>query len=329
MTSTRHPPQLPLAVSLLLMIFTLGGVGACSRANVDEDGRPIERFKFRSYEEVGPLLERFNYTPEAWEAGVREVPRIYLTNIPTRWRDNVASEVSVRNKKRIFFRTMAPLVLRANELVLSDRERLASLASQAAAGRSISGDDRDWLGKTAVLYRVAKDPGSFESDVEFQGALDELLVRVDIVPVSLVLAQCAEESGWGTSRFAAEGNALFGQWTWSDEGITPQGQRKELGDYRVASFETPLQAVMAYMVNLNSHPAYTELRTRRAAMRFAGERISGRELAITLTSYSERGQEYVTTLHDIMRVNQLDPADDAYLGDTPTIYLIPVGKGSK
>ena len=161
-----------------------------------------------------------------------------------------------------------------------------------------------------------------------EAALDELMLRVDAVPVSLALAQCAEESGWGTSRFAAEGNALFGQWSWGGEGIKPLQQREGMGDYRIAAFETPLHSVMAYMKNLNTHNAYAGLRVRRAELRAKGERMSGFELAKTLDKYSERGAAYVESLHGIMRVNQLDPADDAFLGDGPTIWLIPVGEGA-
>lgn len=160
-------------------------------------------------------------------------------------------------------------------------------------------------------------------------AYDELLARLDIVPVSLALAQAAEESGWGTSRFAAEGNALFGQWAWGENAIRPQNQREGLGDYGIAAFETPLESVRAYMHNLNTHPAYAELRARRAEMRRDDETLSGWELANTLTRYSERGQDYVDTLHTIMRVNRLADTDSAYLGDGPTIFLVPVGDGAE
>jgi uncharacterized FlgJ-related protein len=101
-----------------------------------------------------------------------------------------------------------------------------------------------------------------------------------------------------------------------------------MGDYRIAAFETPLQSVMAYMRNLNTHAAYAGLRARRAELRSKGERISGWELVKTLDRYSERGPAYVASLHTIMRVNGLDPADDAYLGDGPTIWLVPVGEGA-
>jgi len=283
-----------------------------------ETKRPEERFEFTSYTEVGELFEELNYTPEAWQAGIREIPRVYLTTIAPRWRDRVSAEVTVLEKKRIFFRSMAPLVLRSSELILRDRARLDELRNG-----DVSTEDRQWMTELAVAYGVVKDADATLDEA----VLDELLIRVDIVPVSLALSQCAEESGWGTSRFAAEGNALFGQWSWGGKGIKPQQQREGMGDYRIAAFETPLQSIMAYMRNLNTHAAYAGLRARRAELRAKGERMSGFELAKTLDKYSERGPAYVESLHAIMRVNQLDPADDAFLGDGPTIFLVPVGDG--
>jgi len=151
-----------------------------------------------------------------------------------------------------------------------------------------------------------------------------LWTKVDIVPVSLALAQAAEESGWGTSRFAAQGNAVYGQWTWGKNAIVPEQQRKELGNYGIASFETLQQSICAYMLNLNTHNAYASLRTKRAELRAMDQKITGHILAGQLTRYSERGEEYVKGLRSLMEYNQLSPADDAYLSDDPPIYLIPV-----
>ena len=165
---------------------------------------------------MGELFEELNYTPEAWQAGIREVPRVYLTTIAPRWRDRVSAEVTVLEKKRIFFRSMAPLVLRSNEFILRDRARLEEIRPRVTGSGDLSADERLWLSELAVAYGVVKD-----ADTAVDAAvLDELLVRLDIVPVSLALSQCAEESGWGTSRFAAEGNALFGQWSWGASSTT-------------------------------------------------------------------------------------------------------------
>src|SRR5438128_793574 len=111
----------------------------------------------------------------------------------------------------------------------------------------------------------------------------ELLNRVDVIPPSLALAQAASESGWGTSRFAREGNALFGQWTWGGKGMTPAEQRTDThGDYRVAAFESTALSAYSYALNLNTGNAYRDLRLRRAELRRQNLRVSGNSLAETL-----------------------------------------------
>lgn len=303
----------PLAALALVAL----GVAAQS---TDSRGRAVERFEYASYTELASLAERLNYTQQSWMAGIREVPRVYLTDVPPRWRDSVAPEISVDLKKRLFFRVGAPLVLRSNELILRDRARAESQRDQLGSEPEFTA----WIKALAERYGIVADATDELTDARY----DELLTRLDIVPVSLALAQAAEESGWGTSRFAAAGNALFGQWSWATDAIRPLNQREGLGDYGIAAFETPLESVRAYMQNLNTHAAYAGLRARRAEMRRAGETISGWELARTLDRYSERGTAYVDTLHTIMRVNRLRDADEAYLGDGPTIYLVPVGEGA-
>ena len=275
--------------------------------------RAQERLEIDDVDGLLAFFETLDYTPETWEAGVRVVPRIYLMEIGPNWRVN-SKTLETLTKKRVFFRLLAPIVLRADELVLDDRARLLRLIDSG----QMDEESRQWLRETAQRYRVT------EGDVEPDGeALTELTRRLDAVPTSLILAQGAEESGWGTSRFAAEGNALFGQWTWGGKGIKPKEQREDLGDYAIAAFDTPLQSVQAYILNLNSHPAYAELRQRRADMRTAGEELSGHRLAETLTSYSERGEEYVKSLHTIMRVNKLDATDEAVLADGPVWQVYP------
>jgi Bax protein len=163
-----------------------------------------------------------------------------------------------------------------------------------------------------------------EDDESLTGQqLAELKNRIDIIPPSLALAQGAEESGWGTSRFALLGNSLFGQWDFSGKGIKPEQQRSELGDYGLAAFDTPLDAVVAYTRNLNTHRAYTRMRQLRAEIREKGNEPTGFELADTLDRYSERGQEYVDGLHAIMRVNKLAAADLAHLTNDEVILIEP------
>jgi Bax protein len=151
---------------------------------------------------------------------------------------------------------------------------------------------------------------------------------VDVIPASLSLAQAASESGWGTSRFAAEGNSLFGQWSWGT-GLAPKEQRTEaMGDHRVAAFGTTGEAAYAYALNLNTQGAYRDLRLKRAELRQRNLPISGDVLAGTLLRYSERGQAYVDDLRKIMSQNRLADADVAHLRDMAVIRLYAVDPDS-
>jgi uncharacterized FlgJ-related protein len=283
-----------------------------------DDSKKSRKFEVRSYKDMLELFEELNYTPAAWQSGIREVPRVYLPMIGDKWGSTTSKEITVENKKQLFFRGLAPLILRANELIMIDRDRLKNIRSSFEKNKTAPEKDQVWLQKLAQVYKVNLTDGQVTSSV-----LDELWQKTDIVPVSLALAQAAEESGWGTSRFAAEGNSVYGQWSWGKNAITPEKQRKELGNYGIASFETLQQSVCAYMLNLNTHNAYASLRDKRAALRKQNKKITGYILAGQLTKYSERGEEYVQGLRSLMEVNKLAPADDAYLSEGPPIYLVP------
>ena len=302
----RRPPT---AVMLLVLVCGL----------VYQPVKAQQRFEYLSYKDIDQLFEQLDYTPETWQAGIREVPRVYLTDVSDKWRDKYTKEISVTHKKRLFFRAMTPLVLRSNELILEDRAALKELRTAAVNGQ-LSSEQQSQLTDIALRFRVINE----KTDTIGESDFTELWRRVDIVPVSLALSQSAEESGWGTSRFAAEGNSLFGQWSWG-KGITPKEQRtSDKGDYRIAAFETPLDSVRGYTMNLNTHNAYRELRQKRAELRQAGKPIHGADLVSTLNRYSERGEAYVDSLRSIMSYNKLDPADDAYLSDGQAIELVPV-----
>lgn len=282
-----------------------------------ESNDPANNFEVSNYKDMLALYEKLNYTPEAWQSGIREVPRVYLPFIDDKWGSGRSNELTVDNKKRFFFRTTAPMVLRANELIMVDRQRLSDIRSSDKKNSTISEKDQSWILKLAKIYKVEVKDGQVTPAL-----IDTLWKKVDIVPVSLALAQAAEESGWGTSRFAAEGNAVYGQWTWGSNAITPEKQRKELGNYGIASFETLQQSIIAYMLNLNTHNAYSALREKRAELREKNEKITGHILAGQLTKYSERGEEYVKSLRSLMDYNKLAPTDDAYLSKEAPIYLV-------
>jgi Bax protein len=225
----------------------------------------------------------------------------------------------VADKKRLFFRLLGPIVLHINELIAADRERAQSITGRLQAGVGVTPEEQEWLADLAVTYELRDGSGDPLDPNEYV----ELLNRVDIIPPSLALAQAASESGWGTSRFAREGNALFGQWTWG-QGMTPANQRTDtLGDYRVAAFDSTALSAYSYALNLNTGNAYRGLRQRRADLRRQNLRVSGSALAETLLRYSERGQEYVDDIKSIIRVNQLDAVDDAVLKDMAAIRIVP------
>jgi len=228
--------------------------------------------------------------------GRAAVPAIFLARFP----DDLASLTSVEQRKQVFIKTVLPLVLRTNQQIAADRRLLLRLLSTSHGARPAGALERDLLARLARRYGA--DPGDRV----------ELLRRIDIVPPSLALAQGAEESGWGTSRFARMGNAVFGQRTFKGEGMVPK-ERAPGERFAVRAFNALEASVRAYVWNLNTHPAYADFRAARAAMRAEGRALDGADLAGALTRYSERGEAYVDTIRIIMRANRLDQFDDARL----------------
>lgn len=294
----------------LILIITLAGLSWLQAAHSDTN--VIRTVETSSYHDVLKLFNEIGYTADAWHAGIRVVPRIELTHIPLRWQEETRT-LPVEEKKNIFFRLAGSGILQANEKIIAERKRLL----QAIDSNQTSAND--WLAQLAVKYKVAtKNPDQLDSN-----ALNRLVERVDIIPPSLALAQAAEESGWGTSRFAIKGNSLFGQWDFSGKGIKPEEQRAHLGNYGIAAFDTPQDSIDAYMLNLNTHRAYKRLREQRALARQKQQKPAGWPLAKTLDKYSERGIEYVKSLHAIMKFNRLNDADQAYLWNKGRIIVSP------
>jgi len=229
--------------------------------------------------------------------GSAEVPRLFLASLPGDL--GQIRETDVR--KTTFFKTVLPLVLQVNEQIRADRRRLWSVRYQVRNGQPLDAIDRLWLVVKSEYYGVDKDD------------LDALARRMDIVPPSMALAQAAEESGWGTSRFVREGNAMFGQWTYAEQQAMTPLQRDEGKRHKVRRFKNLLESVRAYARNLNTHKAYAAFRDARATMRQGGRPIDGAALAGYLGRYSERGDAYVGTIRTIIRVNDLGRLDDARL----------------
>ena len=212
------------------------------------------------------------------------VKPIYFTQFP-RDLDNLQS---VQLKKETFIKIVLPLIVAENEKILDDREKLLILMEK----KFTSDSEKQWLRQKLLEYKVKK------SD------LKELLFRMDMIPVSIALAQAAKESGWGTSRFALEGNAIFGQWTWDGQGIAPL---KRDGDknHKILKFPILRASVKAYKNNLNTHKSYLKFRDKRKQLREKNKNITGLALTDTLKNYAQTGSEYTKILNQIITQNRL------------------------
>ena len=241
--------------------------------------------------------ELLDLSLKALRRGKADVPPVFLSRFPA----NLADLRDAKERKEIFIKTILPLVLRANDEIRSARQRVLLLSERARRQSVLTANDRAFLNRLAAQYGAP------------EGDLDELRRRVDVVPASLALAQGAEESGWGTSRFARVGNAVFGQRTFrKGEGLVPL-KRSPGQSYEVKAFNNLYTSVRSYVMNLNTHSAYGKFRAKRAAYRGTGQPLNGYALMGTLNSYSERGQKYIDTIRVIMRANSLRDFDDVQL----------------
>ncbi len=251
---------------------------------------------------TGALSKKFKtlgYDLDRVRAGNAAVPRLFLASLP----GDIRNIRETRVRKSLFFKSVLPLVLQANEEILRERRRLWSIHFQQSLDRKLGPADRLWLMVMAERYNVKR------------GDLDALLKRVDIIPPSLALAQAAEESGWGTSRFVREGNAVFGQWTFSDSGNLVPARRDDGKLHRIRVFSSLLDSVRAYARNLNTHGAYRGFRRQRHDLRLKGAPLDGLLLVNNLKSYSQRGEKYVETIRTLIETNNLHRLDDARLRD--------------
>ena len=212
------------------------------------------------------------------------VKPIYFTQFP---RDLDALQ-STKLKKETFIKIVLPLVVAENERILADREKLKILSKK----KFTTDLEKQWIRQKLLEYKVKK------------GDLKKLLVRMDIIPTSIALAQAAKESGWGTSRFALEGNAIFGQWTWSGQGIAPL-DRESNKNHKILKFPILRASVKAYQNNLNTHKSYSKFRQKRSELREKKKKISGLELTDTLNNYAQTGSQYTKILNQIIRQNRL------------------------
>ena len=242
-------------------------------------------------ETTSNLFDDLGYDLKGVRAGQKVKP-IYLTKLPK----DLKSLGSTNQKRELFIKIVLPLILDENAKITEDREKLFK----------ILGKNFNTVGERVWLKRRFKEYKIDDKD------LSKLKMRMDIIPVSLALAQAANESGWGTSRFALEGNALFGQWTWSKKGIEP-ADKDSNKPHKVLQFQILKASVRAYKNNLNTHNAYNEFREVRAQLRQQGNHIIGLDLVKYIKNYAAIGEKYVEILEGIITKNSLTDFDKAGL----------------
>ena len=208
----------------------------------------------------------------------------------------IKSIESTKKRKELFIQIVLPLILEENKKIKLERKTLFSILNK----NSNSEEEKNWLKSKFRQYGVVNKD------------FTTLKIRMDEIPVSLAIAQAAKETGWGTSRFAQEGNALFGQWTWSGEGLKPKDSEKNEG-HKVMKFNVLQASVRAYQRNLNTHSSYKDFRKERARLRDIGKPLDSIILSEFLDEYAETGNEYVEVLKKIIRQNSLQDFDDAKL----------------
>lgn len=222
-----------------------------------------------------------------------KVPPVMVDPLPK----DLAEVPDVKLKKSLFFRSLLPIVLAENQKLREQRRYLLALFSMDLP--PVGSDKRRWLEEQLVTYRI-------KGSIEDEPIRQELARRLDEIPVALVLAQAANESAWGNSRFAREAKNLFGEWTYREgEGLVPEA-RAEGEKHAVRIFPTLRASVQSYFNNLNSGHAYEELRLMREELRNNSRDLNALKLAKGLVRYSERGEEYVREIQKMIRANRLN-----------------------
>ena len=250
------------------------------RKNVDEVVLPNLNLKT---ETVLSLFKDVEY--DLGQVRVQKLVKpIYFTQFPK----DLDALQSTKLKKETFIKIVLPLIVAENERILADREKLIVLSTK----KFTTDLEKQWIRQKLLEYKVKR------------GDLKELIVRMDIIPTSIALAQAAKESGWGTSRFALEGNAIFGQWTWSGQGIAPL-DRESNKNHKILKFPILRASVKAYQNNLNTHKSYSKFRQKRQVLRDKNKKIKGLDLTETLNNYAQTGSEYTKILNQIIKQNRL------------------------
>ena len=252
----------------------------------DEQDEDPQRLSASTIEE---LFKENGYDLEK----VKETKLVNAGNQLTRLPKELKNIESPKKRKKLFIKIVLPLIIEENLKIKFDRKKLFEILNK----NNTTNLDKAWLDVKFKQYGIKNRD------------LTKLKVRMDVIPVSLAIAQAAKETGWGSSRFAQEGNALFGQWTWSGDGIKPleiENDKK----HKVAKFKILKASVRAYQRNLNTHSSYKEFRIERAIQRDNDGKLDSLKLVVFLEKYAETGKDYTEVLKKIIEQNNLTDFDD-------------------
>ncbi len=257
---------------------------------LEENNSEINLVRYTT-SEIASLFEEVNYNLK----DVRDtklVKPIDIGLLP----NEIKNISNTKKRKDMFIKIVLPLIVKENNKIRVDRKRLFTILNK----NSNTDIEKKWLEKKYKQYGVRKND------------LSTLKIRMDEIPVSLAIAQAAKETGWGTSRFALKGNALFGQWTWSGEGLKPKNA-DEGKDHKVMKFHSLQLSVRAYLRNLNTHSTYKNLRKSRTELRNLNKPLDSLILSKHLDKYAETGNKYIEVLQKIIEQNNLKDFDEARL----------------
>ena len=221
------------------------------------------------------------------------VKPIYFTRLPK----DLDTIRSTKKKKETFLKILLPLIVDENKKIEKDKKYLLKILKD-----NNKPENQKWINKKYKYYKVSKKN------------INELIEKMDVIPISIALAQAAKESGWGTSRFALEGNAIFGQWTWKGDGIEPLEKTSDQ-NHKILKFPLLRASVKAYITNLNTHNGYKDFRKKRSELRKQNKPLIGKDLIDELDNYAQTGKEYTKVLRQIIEQNDLDEFESVEIGN--------------
>jgi Bax protein len=312
--STFYKNLIIFLVSLALLNLAVGFYGSFNKSKQSKSSQvnyTIENMKFddetsesksvdyiSKADEMLEIFKKYEFSVDSF-LNDESANLIIFSSLP----DDFMEIKSVNERKKLFINTLLPIIYSENLKILEDRKKILDWWNESQ-GENFSRDFwPSWLFELSEKYETS------------DSNLGNLLMKVDVIPISMALAQAAIESGWGTSRYLREGNAIYGQYTFEkDRGIRPE-RRESNEKFFIKRFSNLSESTRSYFKNINTHRAYVDFREERKKLRMNGIKLSGVKLVKFLTSYSERRDEYVKDVENVIQSNNFMKFDNSYLAN--------------